>query len=98
MSEVNTVEWLEAIELHPDTYEWEADVALHMVLTGTANGVSVRCMDCDCGGMELLPDYESDEIVARLINLGFLESVVAVDSPVGGEDHLLVFRIPEAVI
>lgn len=89
--EICNEEWLEAIFQHRDTADIDLHVAVALLLTGSANGVTAPCPDC--GRCELIDQDDVDDSIAVLMDLGFVESVAAVEVD-GGEDHLLVLRMP----
>jgi hypothetical protein len=91
MGEIHNDEWLQAILDHPETIDTDLHVAVGMLLNGTANGATFLC--ADCGQWELIDQDDIDESVTVLAELGFVELVAAVECD-GGEDRLLVLRMP----
>lgn len=86
MSEVDNMEWLEAVMNHPSTEDIDLYVAVGLIRTGCANGVTVP-------SGALIPQADVDQSMALLVKLGFLEQVAAVEFD-GGKDSLLVLRMP----
>lgn len=91
MNEIRNDEWLQAINDHPETIDTDLHVAVALLLNGTANGAVFPCPDC--GQRGLIAQGEVDESMTVLASLGFLELVAAVECD-GGEDQLLVLRMP----
>jgi hypothetical protein len=98
MNELRNDEWLDAIHNHAATTDTELHVAVSMLLTGSANEATKPCSEC--GHREPIAQQFIDESVTVLTELGFVESVAAVDcSDCEGccESHLLVLRMPAVV-
>ncbi len=90
MNDFENADWVEAVMTHPATEDIDLYVAVGLLVSGRANGVTRP------GGV-LIPQDAVDESVALLTALGFVESVVAVAAE-DGEDHLLALRIPAVTL
>lgn len=80
MTGVDTGQWLNAVDAHPDTLDSDLLVAVAL-----ANGTT------EVDGM---PSERVGDCVEELIALGFLEDVVSVDLGDGREEHVLELRLP----
>lgn len=89
MDDFENMDWIEAVMSHPATEDTDLYVAVAMMLASRANGLTRPGPD----GPVPLPQEAVDESVALLTQLGFVESVATVTVD-GGEDHLLVLRMP----
>lgn len=83
MPEVNTGEWLAAVDAHPETCDDDLIVATALV--------SGDCATADVEGFE--PAKVAD-CVDALISYEFLQPVLVTDTGTG-EEHILELRFPE---
>jgi hypothetical protein len=87
MDGFDNMEWLEAVMSHPATEDIDVDVAIGVLLTGSANGVTRKGPK----GPVLINPEDVDDSIVVLTELGFLEPLVSV-----GADHLLRLAMPKA--